>query len=200
MAEALAAMIERQDIGQVVGVLGDGVEALQSVEKLEPDVVLIDVNLPRADGIQVARELSARLPSTGILVMSGVMNTDVIVRALRAGALGFLPKNAKPTDLATAVLRARSGRRYIPDAFADAVTEYLLSGPESGPNISELSDREVEVLRRIAGGMTNREIASELGISVRTVDTHRRNILGKTTARNNADLTRLAIRAGIVDP
>lgn len=183
---------------EVIGEAEDGVEALALAEKLQPDGLVVDLSMPRKDGLAVTREINAWGRPPKVVVLTAYVNLFFALRCYRAGAHGFVGKTDPPSEMVKAVETALKGRRYVPPAMIHEVATHLLEHPGDGDPMESLTARELEVLRFIAGGSTNREIGGELGISVRTVDTHRSNLLKKLGLRNNADLTRVAVAFGLV--
>lgn len=183
---------------EVVGEAQDGVEALQLVERLQPDVVIVDLSMPRKDGLAVTRALNSWGRPPKVVVLTAYVSLFFALRCYRAGAHGFVGKTEPPGELINAIDAAMRGRRYVPPTLLEDVASHLLERPGDSDPMESLTARELEVLRLIAGGSTNREIGGELGISVRTVDTHRSNLLKKLGLRNNADLTRVAVAFGVI--
>ena len=183
---------------EVIGEATNGTEALELVERLKPDVLVVDLSMPRKDGLAVTRELNGWARPPKIIVLTGYINLFFVLRCYRAGAHGVVGKADSPEEVVAAVKTALEGRRYVPPTMVNEVATHLLEHPGHGGPLDNITARELEVLRLIAGGTTNREIAGELGISVRTVDTHRSNLLKKLGLRNNADLTRVAVAFGLV--
>lgn len=170
----------------VVGEAASGEEALGLVTELVPDVVLLDLVLPGLDGIEATRQIRRTSPSTRVIVLTSFTDDEFVVRALRAGALSYLLKDAHPSEVAAAVRRAARGEAVIDRSIASR----LLGDAASGPD--ELSERELQVLRLIAAGRGNGAIAGDLQISEQTVKKHVSNILGKL---HLADRTQAAVYA-----
>jgi DNA-binding NarL/FixJ family response regulator len=182
---------------QVVAEAGDGREALELALRESIDLAVLDVSMPRLTGLQVARELSAANPGLPMLILSMHDNEEYLFEALRAGASGYVLKSAADDDLIEACRAALRGETFLyPRAVKALVRELLSSGDPRDP----LSARELEVVKLIAEGYTSRAIAAELVISEKTVERHRSNILEKLGMRDRVDLTRYAIRRGLVEP
>lgn len=188
----------------VVGEASTGVEVLAAIETLDPDVVLLDLGMPEMGGLDVLRRVhESGGPSPRILVLSMYDEAEYVLRAVEAGVDGYLLKDeAEPTMLRTAVRAVFAGDSYFSSTAAAALAGALRptggGGPEPDP-LAELTDRELEVLALIASGKTNREMAAELGISRRTVETHRENLMRKLEIHSVAGLTRLALEQGLLD-
>ena len=171
---------------EVVGEAADGRETLERYAALRPDVALVDLVMPNKDGLDVTRELRAHHPDARVLILSLHMDGDYAERVLRAGAMGAIGKDVDPEELVDAVRRVANGERY------------LEPGMEPSGSVTELSDRELQVLRLLVDGVKNRDIASRLHVSTKTVDSHRANILRKLDLSSNAELVRYAIRHGLI--
>ncbi len=183
---------------RVVGEAQDGEEALRLVRATHPDVLILDLSMPGKDGLEAIREIRAQGVHTRVLVLTMHNEEHYALRTLRAGAHGFLYKGADSEELVRAVRAVARGVPYMPPEIERAFAEKFVHPEEADP-AERLTDREFQVLRLLAQGLTNREIAAELGIRIKTVDSHRRRILKKLGLRNNAELTRFAIRHGLVE-
>lgn len=200
LREGVRQLLSESSEVEVVGEAENGAQALELVEQLRPDVAVVDLSMPRKDGIEVTSEIRALDLDTRVLILTMFSDEQHAVRTLRAGASGFISKTAELDELLKAIKDVHAGQRYLP---ADIASEIAAdTGPDKSNNKKPaeiLSKREFQVMCYLAGGLTNREIAEELGISVKTVDTHRGHVLKKLHLRNNADITRFAIRNGFVD-
>ena len=186
----------------VVAEAGDGTEALALARVHAIDLAVLDIAMPRLTGLQAARELSRRSPHTRILLLSMYDNDQYFFEALRAGASGYVLKSVADRDLVEACRAVMRGEPFIyPDALTALMREHLQRADrgERLPN-SVLSAREEEVVKLIAEGRSSQEIASLLVISVKTVERHRANVLAKLEMRDRTQLTRYAIRAGLIEP
>jgi DNA-binding NarL/FixJ family response regulator len=182
---------------KVVAEAADGREAVQLGLEVPVHLAILDVSMPRMTGLQAARELAQRRPELRTLMLSMHDNDEYLFEALRAGASGYVLKSAADYDLIGACRAAVRGETFLyPRAVKALVREFLDSGQPRDP----LSARELEVVKLIAEGYTSRGIAEELGISEKTVDRHRSNLLDKLSMRDRVDLTRYAIRRGLVEP
>jgi DNA-binding NarL/FixJ family response regulator len=202
LRKGLRHLLEDCDGITVVGETAEGAEAIRLVEELAPDVALVDLSMPRMDGIELTGELLKLGLPTRVLILTMFSDGQHAVRTLRAGAHGFISKTASVEELVAAIRQVNAGERYLPpdiesDLNGDAATDSPAGGARTPAEL--LSRREFQVMCSLAGGKTNREIAEELGISVKTVDTHRGHVLKKLQLRNNSDITRFAIRNGYLD-
>ena len=177
---------------EVVGEAADGREALTATESLRPDVVVMDLNLPRLDGVEATRELRKARPEVEVVALTGTVEEERVMAAIEAGAAGFLLKDADPDDVAAAIRAARNGEMYLAPAVAGVVARQLRApgGPIAPADDSALTPRERDVLGLVAEGLPNRAIGEALGITERTARTHVSNILAKLglTSRTQAAL------------
>jgi DNA-binding NarL/FixJ family response regulator len=187
---------------QVVAEAADGSEALERGLEEEVHLAILDVSMPRLTGIQAARELARRRPDLRILILSMHDNERYFFEALRAGASGYVLKVAADRDLVEACRATMRGESFLyPDAVTALVRDYLERAHEGElPSDDPLTPRESEVVKLIAEGHTSREIAEQLVISDKTVERHRANVLEKLGMRDRVDLTRYAVRRGLVEP
>lgn len=200
--EGLRLMIESQSDMELLGEAGDGRTAIQLVEKLAPDVVVMDVAMPDLNGIEATRQLHAGFPNTKAIALSMYLNKRYVIEMLKAGASGYLLKDCAFNELSDAIRTVVTGQIYLnPKVNSIVVQDYLkhLSGDFSEDSMisSTLSDREREVLQLLAEGGNTKQIASALYISAKTVERHRQNIMGKLNIRSIAELTKYAIREGL---
>jgi DNA-binding NarL/FixJ family response regulator len=198
--QGLTAMLQKQPDLQIIGEASDGVEALEMVTTLQPDVILLDVMMPNLNGIEVARQMRQRGLKAHIVFLSMHANASYAVRALHSGALGYVIKDADLSEILQAIHNAYLGRRYLSTAIADEVLEMLLtSESDKAGSLESLSPREREVLQLIAEGNTNATIAEKLTLSVRTVEAHRAHIMAKLRITSQAELVRFAVQQGLVE-
>jgi two-component system, NarL family, response regulator NreC len=193
--EALQLLLERKAMMRVVGSARDGDEAVRLARELTPDVVLMDVALPKLDGISATRRIVAAVPGVKVIGLSGYPRPELAAHMLKAGACGFVVKESAYDELVDAIAAALEGRTYVaPQLAGDEVHQAL---EEAGRRSPLLSPRETEVLQGMAAGRGTKEIALALRLSVKTIETHRRNLMEKLRIYNVADLTKYAIRHGL---
>lgn len=191
-------MLEEQPDFKVVAEASDGKETVAKARETQPDVVLMDVAMPGSDGIEATKQLTKnRKLKVHVLVLTMYADEHFAARLLRSGASGYVVKDAAPAELVDAIRSVHEGKRFISSSLREALAMRYVDGQAADP-VDAITDREFQVLRLLASGQTNREIAADLGLSVKTVDAHRLNILSKLELRNNSDLTKFAIRHGIV--
>jgi DNA-binding NarL/FixJ family response regulator len=195
-------ILEREPDLTVVAEAGDGAEALRALRETQVDLVVLDIAMPRMTGLQAAREISRMTSPPRVLMLSMHDNEQYFFEALKAGASGYVLKSVADEDLVAACRAAMRGEAFVyPGAMGALVRDYLgrLRRGERVPT-TVLTPREDEVLKLIAEGSSSKEIAEELTISLKTVENHRANILGKLGMRDRTQLTRYAIRAGLIEP
>jgi two-component system response regulator NreC len=185
---------------EILGEAADGAEAVALAGELKPDVVLMDVGMPQSDGIQATRAIKEACPGARVLILTMHADDVYIRQSLKAGACGYILKNTKNLDLAQAIRSvARGGAVFSPDVAALLREAYLTAGERPvEDNLALLTDRERDVLRAIAEGLTNRDIARKFDLSVNTVDSHRKHLMEKLGLHNTADIVRFAVRKGLV--
>jgi two-component system, NarL family, response regulator LiaR len=192
--EGLRTFLALQDGIEVVGESADGEAAVRDAEYLRPDVVLMDLVMPRLDGVGAMRELRRRVPSSRVIVLTSHTDDDRILPAVQAGAAGYLLKNAEPREIARAVRAAHDGEALLDPAVAARVMSAV-----AGHERDDLTPREREVLALIVRGMANKRIARELGVSEKTVKTHVGHVLAKLGVTDRTQAALLAVRSGLVE-
>lgn len=191
-------LLEDEKDFKVVGEAADGKDAIEQVKKLNPDVILMDVAMPGMDGMEATKRLvKKRKDPAKIVILTMHSDEHYAARLLRMGASGYVVKDAAPAELAEAIRTVNDGKRFVSASLREALALRVVDGLGEEP-MDLLTDREFQVLGRLASGATNREIAAELSVSVKTIDAHRLNLLAKLGLRNNAELTKFAMRHGIV--
>jgi NarL family two-component system response regulator LiaR len=195
--EGLRAFLELQDGIDVAGEAADGEEAIAAAERLEPDVVLMDLVMPKLDGLAAMRGLRDRVPRARVIVLTSFLDDDKLLPALRAGAAGYLLKNAPPPELARAVRAAHAGEALLDPVVAARLVETLAG---DGDPLDRLTPREREVLELIGRGFPNKRIARRLEVSEKTVKTHVGHVLAKLGVTDRTQAAVVAVRAGLVDP
>jgi DNA-binding NarL/FixJ family response regulator len=175
--EGLRTFLDLQDEIEVAGEAADGRQAVDEAERLRPDVVLMDLVMPRLDGVEAMRELRSRVPGARVVVLTSFLDDERLLPALRAGAAGYLLKNVEPRELARSIRLAAAGETLIDPAVAARLVDAL--GDERPAEHGELTPREQEVLGLIGRGYPNKRIALELGIAEKTVKTHVSHVLAK---------------------
>jgi DNA-binding NarL/FixJ family response regulator len=196
--EGICSLLARRKDIEVVGEAADGKRAIDAVVQFDPDVVLMDIQMPVLNGLDATREIHKRFPSTRILVLTQHEDKEYVVPLLRAGAVGYITKTARATELIGAIRAVYDEGAYLPPRITQAVVTAVAESADSGEEQTLLTEREVQVLSLVAEGFSSREIAERLSISAKTVDTHRANIMEKLGAHNVAELIKYAIRKGIV--
>jgi DNA-binding NarL/FixJ family response regulator len=199
--EGLVRLLQEREDFTVVGEASDGEEAVQMVLDKQPDVVIMDIWMPRLSGIDATRRIGKRGCDSKILVLSMHESRTYVEEVLRAGASGYIVKNSASTDLIQAIDAVRGGASYLSPAITQQVVDAIARPGDASPTgVAMLTDREREVLQLIAEGLSSKEIANMLGVSLKTVDSHRSNLMEKLDIHKVSGLVRFAIRAGLVEP
>ena len=191
-----ALLTEDEDI-EVVGEASDGLEAVTQAQALNPDVILMDLVMPGTDGIEATRQITADEPCPRVLVLTSFAGDDKVFPAIKAGALGYLLKDSEPADLVDAIRHVNRGEPSLQPSIAQKVLRELQRPSTRPPAPDPLTEREMEVLRLVAKGMSNPEIARQLVVTEATVRTHVSNILGKLHLANRVQATLYALHEGI---
>jgi len=199
--EGMRLLLESAPYIEVVGEAGDGLEALEKVRQLKPDIVLMDVAMPRLGGIEATKRIKQEFPSVQVLALTIHDNEEYLFQMLQAGACGYVLKKARPEELIAALEAAERGEVYLSPGMAKSLVEDYLKRVEAGEeedSYHRLTDREREILKLIAEGYTNPEIARMLHLSVKTVQAHRAHIMEKLNLHRPAELIKYAIRKGLI--
>ena len=199
--EGICKLLETRDDFEVVGEACDGEEAVQLVLEKQPDVALMDIWMPRLSGIDATRRIGRRGLDTKVLVLSANESRTHVEEVIRSGAAGYILKTAASSDLLAAIDAVRQGASYLSPAITQQVGDAVSRAGDAAPSgVEMLTDREREVLQLIAEGLSSKEIAVMLGVSLKTVDSHRSNLMEKLDIHRVSGLVRFAIRAGLLEP
>lgn len=198
MREGLTSLLNAQPDMEVIGEAGNGREAYQKARELHPDVVIMDLSMPELNGVQAAEQLKQACPHIKVLALTAHEDADYLRQLLKAGASGYVLKHVASEGLTQAIRAVAAGGVYLdPTVAGKVMTNYLRKPTATGePPVSDLSERETEVLRLIAWGHTNKEIAAQLHLSVHTVETYKTRLMNKLNFQNRADVVRYALRRG----
>jgi len=195
----LRRIVEECEEMTVVAEAADGMQAIAQAHIHSPDVVVVDISMPGMDGLEVIGHLLTQIPGLPVLVLTMYEEEQYVVRAFEAGARGYLTKQSAPEQLVSAIRRVVTGGRYLTEKTAELLALRVARGADGRSLLDQLSTRELQVLRRLAMGHTNREIADAYHISIKTVDTYRFRLLKKLNLRNNAELSRFAIQNRLIE-
>jgi len=198
--EGLRAFLALQDDVEVVAEAADGEEAVSAVDRFTTDVALVDLVMPRVDGIEAIRRIRAAHPETRVIVLTSFVDEDKMLPAVRAGASGYLLKDVQPQELVEAIRTVHGGGTLLHPAVIEELVREVSRDGERGRPDSPLTEREREVLALIARGRANKAIAFELGVAEKTVKTHVSNILAKLGLTDRTQAALYAVREGLVDP
>jgi len=191
MREGLALVLETSGKMAVVGHAGDGVEAVQMFAELQPDITLMDLQMPKLNGVEAIASIRSQAPKARIIVLTTYAGDTRALRALKAGASGFLLKNSVRKDLLEAIQVVCSGRRYLPPGVATEIAVHAVDEPLTG--------REIEILRLIAQGKANKEIAHQIAVAEETVKAHLKSIFAKLDVADRTHAVTLAVKRGIIE-
>ncbi|MDB1122925.1 response regulator [Vibrio algarum] len=196
MQDGLKSRLDREDNLAILACVGTGEDALQMTLDLKPDVLLLDINMPKLNGIEVLEMLKKSGSKTAVIMLSMHDSKDYVVRSVKSGAKGYVLKDVGSDELVMAINQVASGRSYLSSQASDKLLEQFNEEPEEKDET--LSKREVDVLRAIVSGAGNKDIADKLHISVRTVETHRLRIKKKLGATSTAGLVMIALEKGLI--
>jgi NarL family two-component system response regulator LiaR len=195
--KGLSVLLATERDMKVVGEARDGAEAVEKTASLKPDVILMDIVMPRMDGIEATRRITEAHPASRVLVLTSFAADDKVFPAVKAGALGYLLKDSSPEELVEAIRRVHQGEPSLQPDIARKVLQEISRPARAKPTTDPLTEREMEVLRLISKGMSNKEIAAAIFVAERTVRTHVSNILGKLHLASRTQAALYALRAGI---
>lgn len=196
--KGIASCLAQCDHLAVVGEAADGIEAVAKAKELLPDIILLDIDLPGMSGLALTDLLRRELPQIKVLILSMYQRAEYLLRILQSGARGYVLKEAPPQELAKAIETVNAGEAFFSPEIARLALNQFVQGNGDGPDLGALTNREREVLTLIAEGLSNKEIATSLGVGVRTVETHRERIMRKLDIHSVAGLTRFAIAKGLI--
>ncbi len=197
--EGLRRVLEDCNEIKVIAEAADGETAFDQAMEKKPDVAVIDISMPGMDGLEVVARMSSYCPDIPVLILTMHDEEQYVIRAIEAGAMGYVTKQSAPEQLVAAVKKINDGGRYLTEKASEALALRVIRGNKDKSLTESLSMRELQVLRKLAIGNTNREIAISYNLSVKTVDTYRARILKKLSIRNNTELSRYAIQNKLVE-
>ena len=197
LREATAELVDHQPDMKVVGQAGTGQETIAQAQELRPDVVVMDIAMPRVNGLDATRCILAQCPETRVLVLTAHEDAEHVIPLLEAGAIGYLPKTVSLNQLLDAIRATSRGESVLPPSVASVVVRHMAGTTERTAEC-ELTSRELEVLRLVAQGLTNYQIARQLGLSVRTVEAHLTHVYTKLDVNSRTEAALLAQRRGWV--
>jgi len=196
--EGLRSTLSEFQTIRIAGEAGDGLEAIEKVRKLKPNVVLMDINMPRMNGLDATRNIRENFPKTRVLVVTVHDSPQYISQVLRAGAQGYVLKDTSPDELARAIESVHNGGAVLSPSVAQHVVDRYVKDGDSGKESSPISPRDRQILKLAATGHTSKEIAQELNLSVRSVETYRLRLMRRLKVRNAAELTKFALQSQLV--
>ena len=198
--DGIRKLLETRPDLEIVGEAGDGEEAFRIISELRPDIALMDINMPGGSGVETTRRIGRSDLKTRVLVLSMLDSRHCVKEVLQAGASGYVVKNAAPSELFAAIDATRDGRPYLSNSITQQVVDAIANPDGDAPSgLSLLTDREREVLALIADALSSKEIAARLGVSLKTVDSHRSNLMEKLSIHKVAGLVKFAVSSGLVE-
>lgn len=197
--QGIDSMLKNEKTIEIVGKATNGQEVLAILENKEANLVVVDISMPKMDGIELTKALKQKYPHIKILILSTHSNAQMIAKLTRLGAHGYLLKNAEKNELLEAIHAVYNNEEYFSEEVKSIYNEFNLKQNQISVTVSDLSSREEEILKLIAQGLTAQEIGDKLFISLNTVNTHRRNLLSKLNAKNTAGLVKYAVETGLLD-
>lgn len=196
----LCRIVEESGDMTVVAEAADGKNAILKARDTNPDVAVIDISMPEFDGLEVTARLRDEKPELPVIILTMHEEEQYVVRAIEAGTMGYITKKSAPEKLVNAIRKVLAGQRYLSPEATESLALRVARGAKGQSPLDSLSNRELQVLKRLAQGNTNREIAAVYNISIKTVDTYRLRLLKKLNLRNNADISRFAIQSNLIEP
>ncbi|WP_026370868.1 response regulator [Kallotenue papyrolyticum] len=201
LRDGVRMVLEAQPGFEVVGTADNGYDAIQLIAELRPDIAILDVAMPGLNGLQATREIRNVSPETQVVILSMHEGEEYLREALRAGAAGYVLKRAAAKELVGAIQAVQRGASYLDPALTRTlISDYVRQVERADEAPDSLTERELEVLKLVAEGMTNRQIALKLNISIKTVQTHRANLMDKLNLHDRTEVVRYAIRRGLIQP
>jgi two-component system invasion response regulator UvrY len=195
----LRRILEESGDMEVVAEASEGREAIQKIHQIKPDVAVVDISMPGLDGLEVISQARHYYPKLPILILTMHEEEQYVVRAIAAGANGYITKRSAPEQLVKAVRKVYAGGRYLSDIAAESLAQHMAGGKRHTSPLDTLSNREIQVLRHLALGRTVKEIAQAYNLSPNTVHTYRLRLLKKLNLRNNSEISRFAIQNRLVE-
>lgn len=196
--DGLQALLARAEDFQVVGIAGNGRDVIELAQRTHPDVVVMDIGMPELDGVAATRHLREKCPASRVLILSMHLSSEHVVRALHAGAQGYVLKESAGEEVVEAIRAVAANRRYLSHQISELmIDDFLRDGVTVSP-LDRLSLREAEVLKMVVEGLTSAAVADRLSLSVKTVETYRARIMRKLGVRDTVELIKFAMRHGIV--
>jgi DNA-binding NarL/FixJ family response regulator len=198
LRELVCRLVRDMDGFELAGQAGDGLDGLEACKELKPDMAIVDIMVPSLNGLEIVRMLKKAIPKTKLIVFSGNSTRERVQAALKAGVDGIVQKDSSIDDLETAIRRVMQGSSYMSSDILDIMRDLMIN-PSAGSDLDKLTAREREILQLVAEGHTTKEVAARLGVSAKTADSHRTNVMAKLDLHDVASLTRFAIANGLVE-
>jgi DNA-binding NarL/FixJ family response regulator len=201
--DGIVALLETEDNIEILSQASDGEELLAKLKTIKPDIVVLDINMPKISGIEITGIMREEYPDIKVIILSANMDEETIFNSIKAGAKAFLPKHATSKELIDAIFAIEKGDEYISKSISDTIMKSYFrmakGGEKTASKIDLLTDRELEIIKWFAEGMSYKEIGAKLFISARTVESHKNNIMEKLELETKVDLVKFAIKNKIID-